>query len=304
MSSIIETAWHLMAVMSPQTGTRSNGVVTVTAISGSVTIPRSSFALPVIGGQLRPDLVFKVGEGPNADKSWTATSGGTDIGVLSNIGGARHNIPNGTQLQFVPPISGLASVVSKGAFANGLDPTFLGGIKGMVLSEDLGKADFWVDIARSNLNGFPAVVVTWQGRKDIDAPTRHGTAQTVESYTISILSNRMESQHLRRLEGAIALDAISSLLVDRHAVDGIPFSNPEGIRIPMSGRQSGNHKIFQTMYIYYASVEVSSSLVQTDSRTYSNWELTVLDVTKPQVPPLPNQGDLTIVDDNEIDMTP
>lgn len=303
MSSIIANVRHLMAVMQPQTGDRASGVATVTASGDDVTVPRSTYAIPVIGGKARADLVFKVGDGPNADKSWTATSDGVDVNFLSNIGGSRHNIDDVTTLLFDPPITGIDSVVVNGDFTGGANTTFLGGIKDMVQYEQLDGADPSLDLSRSPIKGFPGVVVTWQGSKGIEGAMPRGVQKSEETFTIAIITNRGESDHIRRQEGQAAMDALTSLLIDRKAVDGVPFSNPTGVIIQTRGRERITHKVHQKFYVYYIVVMVTSTFNQTDSRVYHNLELINMDILKPQDPALPNQGDLTIVDDVQIDMT-
>ncbi len=303
MSSVVEIARHLMAVMQPQTGSRSSGVATITASGDDVEIPRSTYALPIVQGQVRPELVFKVGEGPNADKSWTVTSTGTDVDILSNIGGARHNLADGTKLIFDPPIDGIASIATKGSLTGGADATFLGGVKDMIQYEQLGTSDPEVDLWHGAIQGFPAVIVTWSGSKDLDVDVRRGVSLSEEIYTISVIASRMEADHIRRLEGQIILDGLRSLLIDRQSVDGVPFSSPSGVQITRRGRQPGKGRVFQAFYIYFLEVVVSSAFVQTDTRTYHDLELISMDVLKPQDPVLPNQGDITVVDDNEIDLT-
>ncbi|MCP4674350.1 MAG: hypothetical protein GY854_02295 [Deltaproteobacteria bacterium] len=302
MSSVIEIARHLMAVMQPQTGDRATGIATITASGADVVIPRGTYALPVVQGQVRADLAFKVGEGANADKSWTVTSAGTDVDFLSNIGGARHNLADGTPMIFDPPIDGIASVVTSGAFTGGTDPEFLGGVKDMLMLEQLEKTDPQIDLGRSAIKGFPAVVVTWQGSRDIEL-VRRGTARADETFSISIISSRTESDHMRRQEGQVILYDLSALLIDRHAVDGSPFSNPEGIHITSRGRESGNHKTYQAFRIYYLVVGVDAVIKQRDTRTYSDFALLNMDVLKPQDPALPDQGDYTVVNDNQVDMS-
>lgn len=301
MSTTIAIARHLMAVMQPQTGERATGVATVTASGADVTIPRSTYALPIVSNQIRPDLAMKVGEGPNDDGSWTATALGVDVDFLSNIGGERHNIADGTELIFDPPISGIASVVANADFSGGTNPDYLGGIVDMVQFEQLGTANPEIDMFRSSLKGFPAVIVAWQGSKQVEDPMPRAKAKFEETYTISVISSKANADYFRRQEGQIVLDAIRSLLIDRNAVDGVPFCNPKGLRVVRRGRQTGNNTIYQAFYIYYLEVAVTGAFAQDYSRSYEYLDLINIDILKPQDPALPNQGDFTMVDDMQID---
>lgn len=315
MSQIINTARYLMAVMQPATGDRATGVATVTASGGDVTLPMNTFAMPVIDGRRRPDLLLKVAEGPNTDRSWTVTSGGTAVDYVSNIGGTRHNIDQGTPIHFDPAVGGLVSSAptADANFTGGTDANYFGGIRDMVIYENFDGPAFQMDLRRSGVTRFPCVMVTWldTGPADgttisqTDRPTRTGTRGVLykDTFSISVISTRDDSDHARRHEGLRIVDTISRLLSDRQMVDKYAFSAPSGVQIREISREGGPETVYQKFYIYNILLSTERELKQLDSRTYNDWLLAVMDIYKPQDPPLPNQGDITIVDDMEIDMS-
>lgn len=315
MSQILDTARNIMAIIQPSIGDRASGEVTVTAFGADVLLPMNTYAMPVIDGRRRPDLLFKVDEGPNEDRSWTVTSGGTVVDFISNIGGARHNISSGTSLHFDPVVAGLVSTppTADDDFSGGTDLSTFGAVKDAVIYESFDGTSFHTSLHRSNITGFPCVIVTWldgepaDGRSvsQTDRPTRVGTRGLLwkDTFALSVVSSKESSDHARRHEGLEIIDTLARLLTDKQMIDKVSVSNPSGIQIRNITRESGPEDIYQKFYIYTMYLCTERTLTQLDARTYSDWLLAVMDVYKPQDPPLPNQGDYTIVDDNEIDMS-
>lgn len=314
MSTITSTLRSMMAVMQPATGTQADGTVVATASGGDVNVPRSTYAIPIIGGAHRPDLAVKTAAGPNADDSWTVTSGGDNVDFVSNIGGARHILPDATSLVFDPAISGIASLVAAADWANGADPTAFGGVRDMTIVERFEGPAAAVDLRRSNIKGFPAVILAWQDSEPADGSTisqtrrdtRVGTRKNLykETFRLSVITIRADSPDVRREEGLLIMDELSGLLTDRQEVDGVFFSNPSGLQIRRRWREVGPQPFYQKHFVYNILVSAEVTLQQTDARTYVDLEKVVFDVEKPQDPALPNQGDITVVDDVEVDMTP
>src|SRR3972149_1673939 len=113
MAGIESLARSLLGALTP-TGTRSSGVVTVKSVGpGTALVPRNSYLLPVVEGRLREHAIFKIGptraplaaNGTGGD--WTVTAGGTPVAVVSNLGGARHNVPAATVFRFDPQLTGV-----------------------------------------------------------------------------------------------------------------------------------------------------------------------------------------------------
>jgi hypothetical protein len=315
MSAIVDTARNLMATLQPATGDRASGPVTLTASGADVTVPRNTFAMPIIDGHRRPDLLLKTGEGPNEDGSWTVTSGGTAVIFISNIGGVRHNIPINTRISFDPPLIGLVSTLptADSAFTGGTDPTVFGTIKDMVIYENLDGPNFQIDLRRSAVTRFPCVLVTWMNTEPADGTTQTQTHRATRSnrfgvlykdtFALSVLSSKEQSDHSRRHEGLEIIDTMARLLTDTQSIDGCPYSNPGGVQIRQVIRDISPENDYQKLYIYSLMLSTERNLQRLDSRVYSDWLLAVMDIYKPQDPALPNQGDFTLVDDVEIDMS-
>lgn len=314
MSIILDTARNLMAVMQPATGNRATGVATVTASGVDVNLPMNTYAMPILNNRRMSNMLFKTAQGPNDDRSWTVTSGGTAITFISVIGGTRHNIAQGTELSFDPLVAGLVSArpTADSAFTGGTDPTFWGSVKDIVIYENFDP-DFKMQLRNSGVTVFPSVMLIWVNAEaadgssiaQTDQPTRVGTGEKLwkDTYAVSVISSREDSDHARRHEGLEILERLSNLLTDRQSVDRSPFSNPSGVQIRSQNRITlpwGDRKKF---YIYTILLSTERTLTQIDSRVWSDWNLAVMDIVKPQDPALPNQGDFTLVDDMEVDMS-
>jgi hypothetical protein len=285
----------------------------MTASGADVTINRNVHGVPVINGQEQPDLVFKTDVGPNDDGSWTVTSGGTGVTWISNIGGIRHNISDTTVINLDPEITGIASAVVNGDFTTGADDTAYGTLKDFVLYEQLAGPALPLDMRRSLLKGFPSAMIAWIQAEPGDGSTtahtlretRVGTFGTLHRhiFQISVIVNRAESDYRRRAEGMHIIETMSRLLTDRHAIDGCPFSNPSGIQILRFWREVLPQPLAKRFYVFNLQLSVVTSLITTDTRSYNDWLLARIDVLKPQDPALPNQGDFTLVDDMDVDMS-
>jgi hypothetical protein len=306
--------------MQPQTGTRATGTVLVTAIEGTpgnVELPRSAYALAVVDGKLRQDLVFKVDEGPgtkvgsednNVKGWWPVDAVGVSINFVSNLGGDRHNLPPGTELQFDPPITGIQPrcVVENPGFTNGVSPSFFGALNNVIMYEQFDGPQKTVDIFRSSIGKPPIALIVWTNSEPADGTvisttareTRVGTRKVLykEQYAIYVIVNRKDNEHTRRLEGLTILDTISELLTDRQSVDGICFSNPSGIQIRERFRDfAQGQEMYQEFYIYGLRLSAERLLRQTDVRTYNDWLRTAMMLTTPDNE-VANQGPFTVVD--------
>jgi hypothetical protein len=279
-------------------------------VGADTTVPRNTVILPVKDGRLRTSLIFKVAEGPNDDGSWTAAAGGTDIDVFSNIGGARHNIDDGTEFLIDPPtMNDITSVVANGDFSDGADPTGWGAVKDGVVYEQLNDAALHIDLRRSTIKGFPAFIVGWVGSDPADGGTintrsRAGHSLVIyrEQFELSVVVNRAESEHTRRAEVMHILDEASGWLSTRKAVDGRRFASEEGIFVQRRYQRKGRDDLYKKFDVYGLLMTLKHAIRRKDQREYDDWLTTVVDITKPQDPLLPNQGDYTVVDDMTLDM--
>lgn len=310
MSDLITLGRDILAVCSPATGTRASGAVTVTASDADVTIPVANYLLPVVGGQVEAKWAFKVSRGPNSDKSWTATSDGTAISAMSNLGGARYNVPDATRFVLDPPIDGIESIEATGDFSGGVNPSGLATLHDAVMWEELGAPISDV-IHKSGISKFPAAVLGWAQSEPADGSTdgySNGSRTSRksmtyrETFSLSIIANRAESGHHRRQQGLAIISELCDLMLDRHSVDGRPFSNPRGIQIIRRYREKLNSQFYKKFDVYVILLGVMHSIEQRQYRTWDDYLANNIDVLTMQRPPLENQGDYTTVDDMEVEM--
>jgi hypothetical protein len=280
----------------------------VTASGPDVNLPRNRYALPVIEGQQRPDRAIKVAEGPNDDGSWTVTSSGTAVSMLSNLGGAMQNLAGSTVLAFDPPISGIESTSVSVPFTGGTTGSGFGYLKDLVMTEHIGALP--MDLSRSEIKGFPAALVTFVDFEPVDSSTvsarspresRLGTRKNLYklTYQITVICEKSESDHARRAYGLELMDQIAELLVDKHAVDGEHISNPSGVRVIRAWRDTRGGPAFQKYYVYCLLVDAMTTFQRADSRVYSDWVSTHMNVDKQ----LDDETDLRLVDDVIMSMT-
>jgi len=317
---ILDTARSIMAVMQPATGDRSSGPVTIKALPTTVAnIKRGTIAYPILRGQINPKLLFKVDKNPaTEDGSWDVTDAGTDVTFISNVGGEKHNLPAGTELRLDPLTAVLVvgdTVVAAGGLTGATTAAGFGAVKDMLIAEQVDGPILSLDLRRSGLTSFPAVVVSWKDSIPSDGSTqvqasrgaaRVGTRSLLfsSSYVITLFSAREDSEHARRHEGMFITGLLARLVSDRHSVDGECFSNPSPLQIRNIFREVGQQDIYQKYYVYHILVSAMSTLQSIDGRTYSDFLLATLNIDKPQDPALPNQGDIDVVVDNEVPIPP
>jgi hypothetical protein len=301
MARIIEIARNIAAVMSPATGVRSTGKITIRRADETTTdekfVPNGVFALGQIDGVIRQNLVFRVTGGvdefvlpvsnvrqkPKVIKGWRIpeNSPSREIEMTSIVGGVRHNIASG-ELVFDPGVPGVSPECEiTTPFTGGTDPTHFGGVKSVALFESLPGGSINLNLFRSEVGEFPAVVLVWDNTEPADGSTiaqtdratRTGstTVEYKETFDILIVSKRLDSDHFRRSEGLQILDDVSALISDRKAVDGVPFSNPSGLQIRQRNRILGNEPTFQDFYIYRLQVSAMAAISQVDDRQFATW---------------------------------
>ncbi len=322
LSTIIDTARALMAALQPITGGRAVGQLRMRAKPGIMfELPEYAFFIPIVDGSRFAGWLFKVAPGPNPNRSWTVDdSGNTLVTVMSNIGGVRHNLPAGTFFVTDIDVEGLITVGADRAhaeadFQQGSDPeTF--GIKDMALYETFDGPAVSLDIRRSPIKQFPGVLVAFQDMTPADGVAiAHNNQQAVAAgdgksffkmtYSISVVIAKVKGDQSTRFEGLVIANTIASLLNDKHAGDvNEPLSNPGGVQIRQLIREDGPQAVYKKFYIYTLIVSCMRAITRIDLRTYSPWLRATMNMSKPQFPPLPDQGAITVVSDMELDMTP
>lgn len=331
-TTVIELARDIAAAISPTTGTRGTGKVIMKSKPGKGTtfIPRNWFLYPVLNGAARDELVFKVAEGPFKAKfpngkrkkasedepdagSWFEVSEqGTEVDILSIVGGERHNLKRGTKFRLDPAHPDVeVECVLIDDIKDGAEPTWLGGCKSVVQFETLGGASATLDAFRSAAGKFPAVIIVWDGSEPADGTTqsslergatRAGPSQQLfkERFNLFVISQRSDSDHMRRNEGLKLLDDISFWLTDATEIDGQQFSVPSGVQIRARQRIAGDGNAYQQLYVYVLQVSVTALWRRYDVRTFNDWLLARNEVRTVEKD---DDGNPLVVVNQDIDMT-
>ena len=310
MSQVGSMMRNCLAAIQPLTGDRSSGVITVTASGADVTLPLGTFAYPVIGGQVQTDRIFRADTGPNSDKSWTVTAAGTDVDFVSNVGGEKHNVADATSFVFLPPLAGVASAVSSGAFTGATNPTFYGAVKETFVFEHVNGPAQQIDLERMKLRGTPAVIIVWNSSEPSDGVTTssnnpgahsRGTFSSSfrELFSIVIVVKKSNSEAARSEEGLYILDQIARYLNKRSSIDGCLISAPSPILVQARNRVAIPKEPYQRHYIYSLTFSAENAYTMIDDRTYNDWNIANIDILKPD----DDLGDYTLIDDMKVDMT-
>lgn len=273
VNSIERLARALFAALSPATGIRATGLIAVTAGAADVIVPANTYLMPVVAGQLRDDLLFKTIEDRPLGAGSTAS-----IAITSNVGGVRHNLPEGTTFRFNPLLEGVLPTAELAAdMLDGSDAGAL--IRRVAFYEDLDAASPSNDLFVSKI-GDRGVLLIWSKSEPAEgalAGLRQGAnrgSRTVkfwrENYVFYVVVSRLTSDASRRQEGQVILEVITGLLTDRmQNDDGEQLSTiGGGVEITERARlgRSANH------YIYGIQLRVNQTLQpQLDGRVFAPW---------------------------------
>lgn len=298
--TIMQTARHLMAVLAPLTGERSEGTVTITTRADvpEFEIPLNFHLLPVLksaGGNdaLAPQLPFRVAE------AGVATPAGVTFPVTSVIGGTIHNLPAGTVFRCALEDNRIASVVASGALSGAENYAGVGAVKQILMYEAVGNADAQRNLFLAKLAGLcPAIVLVWESS---GSPKYIGTDKTmmVDQWAVHVVVSRFDAGELRALEGLEILDLVGELLGLRVGVDGAYITNG-GIKIQSRQRTATT----DSAYIYTLRIASSTTITKRDDREFSEWLTTsyTLITTPPEMALSPSV--VTLVDDAVYDQDP
>lgn len=268
----------ILAQLSPLTGARASGEVSVTAGAAAVVVPANTYLLPVVRGELRDDLPFKtVGD-------WQVNAGATSsIPIVSNVGGARMNLDAATVFRFDPPIDGVEGDVLLDApgTAGGNDDGAL--LRRMGFFEDLDAQNASQDIFAGKLTEYPALMLTWQNSEPAEgamAGLRQGNnrgrraVKFFREYFVAYIAvGRLAADRRRRQEGLVAAQAASRLLTDRLQNDDGEQLCSVGGGVEIIGRT--RVKRGPRHYIYAVRLRVNQVLQQAaDTRVFHRWETT------------------------------
>jgi hypothetical protein len=305
--SIIDDARGLLALMQPVTGTRATGSALAQSTGSTGIVPANAHAVPVVEGQVRPELLLKTARNPaTTDGSWPIVRAGTSVPILSVLGGPAHNLGMGTVLRWTPVPDGVAPTASleETGLIGGASNTSLVGVAEARIFEQLQAApNQGIDFIRSGLSRFPGLLLVWQSSEPDDGQmeqplgpraSRLGRGRTLYRHTwdLFVVVSRQDSDPMRREQGLAIQDELSEIMTDRQAVDGVAFSTIRGISFSMCKRWL----VHPTCYAYLMQFSTANVLVQRDAREYSPWLHTRIDADTPAPQPFP------VVHDKEFDM--
>lgn len=295
----------ILGQLSPLTGTRGTGVVTVTNPSGAaVLLEPNMYLLPVVGSaepeggaELADDLVFKVAPNPatalpyNKGGQWTIPAGGSlPVAIRSNLGGARHNLPAGTVFRFDPLLDDLgetATLVS--AITDAADrPEGSLAVHRAVYYEDLDAAQIERDIAGGRLSRLPGIMLVWNQSLPVEgrtATTNQGSTRLAdgirafaEQYRLFIVSTTRAGDRQRRSEGHRIMQAVTRLLTDQQVSnDGETLTNMGSLEVQSRARFVRNER----HYVYALQLRLNRIYSRTDTRTFVPWLRTHLQQALP-----------------------
>jgi hypothetical protein len=298
----------LLAALTPITGTRATGTLTITAGAVPVSIPVNTYLLPVVGGMLRDDLVFKTTEALELEAHEVG-----ELAITSNVGGARHNLVALTPFRFDPPVFlPHAPTFEPGAkldasMVDGSDEGAL--LRSVSVFEDVEEADPADDSFAAKMGDTPSVVLAWIESEPVDGvsaglrttSTRAARGKKFyrESFVLYVRAGHLGGDHFRRREGVVLVQAITSLLTDR-------MQNDDGEQLSMVGggvEITSRAKLGRstTSYLYGLRLRMSQVVERYDGRAFARWTATRITGALPGRPLPEPEEPIELVDDT-VDM--
>ena len=297
--SIVGTARHLMAVLQPLMGDRSEGTVTIAtrADVATLAIPKNYTLLPLRATtrgkpSLSPQMPFRTTE------AITATPAGVEVGVTSILGGLAYNLPASTSFVPASEDNRIASVEASTALAGATAYEGTGALKDVLVYESIGSSQAQRDLFLAKLVRTPAAVIVWESSAH---EQNVGTDKTkvTEQWSIHVVVSRADAGELRALEGLEILDLVSELLGRRSGIDGAAITNGD-IKILSRARTA----VADSAYIYSLRIQTGTTITRTDDRVFDEWLTTsyTLVSTPPDLALSPSV--VTFVDDAVYDQNP
>lgn len=288
----------MLGQISPLSGTRATGQVTVTNPTGSaILLPRNMYLLPSVGGQVANDLLFKTLPNPATSEphgqggGWTIPANGSlPVDVTSNLGGARHNLPAaGTVLRFNPPLDGLDLDTELVAdMTGGADRDSEPSIQRAVYYEELAGAQVEKDLNGGRLAKLPGVMLVWKQSTPYEgrtAGTNQGSTRLedgargfAENFSIFVVVGSHESDRARRSAGLRLMQAITLLLTDQQVTRDYERLTALGsLEILNRSRFARSER----HYIYAINLRVNRVIRRVEERSFVPWLRTDLQQALP-----------------------
>jgi hypothetical protein len=285
-------------VLQPLTGTRSSGAILAKskAGAGDITIPKNSFALPVMESaagnkQLEPNAPIRT------TTDTVVTEAGVQVPVTSVLGGERHNWDDGTEVRWDPPLTNIeATATVDGDMTGGQNATESPGYVKEVLAFETLDTDRAKALFNTGVGPTPALVLAWESSppSELVAPQRALQEDRWKLYAVV----ESTGDGLTNIDTALdILDMARAWLLDRRGADGYVFSGPGGVQV-------GDRRLLSradSHLVYVMSLTTTVGVRRTDHRKvgtdYTQWLKTQIDVDTATDPPLP------VVDEAVYEMT-
>jgi hypothetical protein len=297
LNTIERLAMGIFAQLAPLTGDRGHGTVTVTADAGPdpFVLARNAYLWPVVAGVLRPDMPFKVAANPatlaadGTGGDWPIPAGTSGpVAVLSNVGGAQHNLPAGTVFRFNPPQPDFAATATLDAAVT--DASGDGAlVQRVAFFEELDSANPGKDLFSAALGNYPALMLVWRESTPAEGPMtglRQGGTRAArgvrffrESFSLYVVTTRFTSDPQRRQDGLIILQGITRLISDRMMNDDGEHLTRVGAGVEITGRDRLRRG--EKIYVYAIDFRVNQVMTAIDSRSYNRWLKTAYTGTLP-----------------------
>lgn len=285
MSGILLVARAVMTLLGPMTGTGATGNLTVASTGATGTVPKNSYAIPVVNGQLSKHVLLKT------TAQAAVTSAGTAVPAKALFGNTASNLAAGTAIVWDPPLTGIEarSVVRTGGLTGSVAASGRQSVTEIRFYEGLRKV-LTQDLLRSGIGRFPAIVIAWEGSRERDELGRRVDI-IEEQFVLFVVTSRKDSDDARRGEGLDIFEEACDRLTRREVCDGERFTATAPLKI----RRRTSFDYGAEHYVYSATFTVDRSLTRREPSDapgwtgWADWELTRIDATTnsgtdPEVP--------------------
>lgn len=292
-----QLARAILAQLAELSGTRATGAVHVVNDTGAaIDVEMNSYLWPIVSGETRPELLFKVAPNPatllphGQGGAWTVPAHGSlDVGIRSNLGGLRHNLAAGTVFLWDPPLDGLGPSVTLNAdMTDGAnrssDPRIVAG----AYYEGLDAAQMSKDLFGAGVDGLPAVVIVWQQSAPAEgrtAGTNQGSTRLAdgarlfaEYFTLYVVVSDIRSDKRRRNNGLRLLQACTRLLSDQQQTLDYEMLTSIG-SLEILGRS--RYARTENQYVYALPMRMNRVYPRYDNRNFTPWLTSHITATLP-----------------------
>lgn len=277
----------LLAQLAPLTGTRATAPAVAGSVTDDVSVPRSTYLVPIRDGEERPELVFKTAE------DVTLTPAGVPFSLISNSGGARHNLRADTELRWDPPIAGTRNTVRLAAPASGGTDPAPGGALSVVRFDEMRTGQAGKDLFASAITQTPAFVLVWAGDRLASEPLRRGAWLYDQTHVLYCVSSDARDAK-RRTEARRLLHHARELFLGRSRNgDGELLTSKGSVTV-----ESAEHIArSQTRGVFALTLKTNCLLERREDRSFPFLSAVHLTETAPGT-----GADLPVVDDAIIDL--